>query len=143
MMAPESPLTESPERSRMLTSTDRDDLREALIELKEGIQGPGALFECTGFSNELIEDIVQRSQYIFTIQDLTKTSPVFSLRHAIAVLEIFAEMFQDICGLDDLVALLDQEQLLDDCPPPSFLGNFDSSDSDSFVDDLDELDILT
>ena len=62
---------------------------------------------------ELIEDIVEQSQFIFTLQDLTKTSPVFSLRHAIAVLEVFTEMFQDILGLEDLVTLLGQEFLLE------------------------------
>ena len=71
--------TEVPIRQRMLTSTDKDDLKDALIELKCEIEGRGALFECTGFSSELIDDIVNRSQYIFTIQDLTRTSPVFSL----------------------------------------------------------------
>ena len=87
--------TEVPSRQRMLTSTDKDDLKDALIELKCEIEGRGGLFECTGFSSELIDDIVHvnRSQYIFTIQDLTRTSPVFSLRHAIDVLEIFSEMF--------------------------------------------------
>ena len=69
----------------MLTSTDKDDLKDVLIELKCEIEGRGALFECTGFSSELIDDIVNRSQYLFTIQDLTRTSPIFSLRHAINV----------------------------------------------------------
>ena len=93
------------------------------------------------FSTELIDDIVNRSEYIFTIQDLTRASPVFSLRHATAVLEIFSEMFQDICGLDDLVSLLEDE-LLEDCQPPCFLGIFDSSESDSSAEELDGLDIL-
>ena len=69
---------------------------------------------------ELIEDIVERSQFIFTLQDLTKTSPVFSLRHAIAVLEVFAEMFQDILGLEDLVTLLGPEFLLEESQPSHF-----------------------
>ena len=29
---------------------------------------------------ELIEDIVEQSQFIFTLQDLTKTSPVFFIK---------------------------------------------------------------
>lgn len=92
---------------------------------------------------ELIEDIVEQSQFIFTLQDLTKTSPVFSLRHAIAVLEVFAEMFQDILGLEDLVTLLGQEFLLEESQPSHFSGIFDDlSDSDSLIDELDELDIL-
>ena len=134
--------TEVPSRRRMLTSTDKDDLKDALIELKVEIEGRGALFECTGFSSELIDDIVNRSQYIFTIQDLTRTSPVFSLRHAIDVLEIFSEMLQDICGPDNLVPLLNEE-LLEDCVPPCFSGIFDSSHSDSSADELDRPDILT
>lgn len=133
--------TEVPSRCRMLTSTDKDYLKDALIELKAEIEGCGALFKCTGFSTELIDDIVNRSEYIFTIQDLTRASPVFSLRHAIAVLEIFSEMFQDICGLDDLVSLLEDE-LLEDCQPPCFSGIFDSSQSDSSAEELDGLDIL-
>lgn len=130
-------------RSRMLTSRDKEELREGLIELKDHIEGHGPLFECTGFSVELIEDIIEQSQFIFTLEDLMKASPVFSLQHAIAVLELFAEMFQDICGLDDLVALLGQENVFEEPSPPCFVGNFDLSDSDSFDDELDDLDILT
>ena len=139
-----SPENETPERSRMLTLKDKDELRETLIELKEQFDGPSTLFACTGFSEELIEDIVEQSQFIFTLQDLTKSSPVFSLRHAIAVLEVFAEMFQDILGLEDLVTLLGQEFLLEESQPSHFAGIFDDlSDSDSLIDELDELDILT
>ena len=139
----ESSETQVLKRSRMLTSVDKEELREGLIELKDRIEGHGALFECTGFSAELIEDIIEQSQFIFTLQDLMKTSPVFLLQHAIAVLELFAEMFQDICGLDDLVALLGQENLFEEPLPPCFVGNFDLSDSDSCDDELDDLDILT
>ena len=64
----------------MLTLKDEDELREALIELKEQFDGPSTLFACTGFSEELIEDIVEQSQFIFTLQDLTKTSPVFFIK---------------------------------------------------------------
>ena len=127
----------------MLTLKDKDELREVLNDLKEQFDGPSTLFACTGFSEELIEDIVEQSQFIFTLQDLTKTSPVFSLRHAIAVLEVFAEMFQDILGLEDLVTLLGQEFLLEESQPSHFSGIFDDlSDSDSLIDELDELDIL-
>ena len=133
-----SPENETPERSQMLTLKDKDELREALFDLKEQFDGPSTLFACTGFSEELIEDIVQQSQFIFTLQDLTKTSPVFSLRHAIAVLEVFAEMFQDILGLEDLVTLLGQEFLLEESQPSHFSGIFDDlSDSDSLIDELD------
>ena len=58
------------------------------------------------------------------------------------VLEIFSEMFQDICGLDNLVALLNEE-LFQDCVVPCFSGIFGSSHSDSSADELDRLDILT
>lgn len=133
---------EVPSRCRMLTTDDKNDLKEALIELKGEVEGPGALFACTGFCNELIDDIVSRSQHIFTIQDLTRTSPVFSLRHAISVLEIFSEMFEDICGLEDLVSLLDEE-LTEDYRPLCFSGIFDFSSSDSSSDELDGHDILT
>ena len=135
-----SPENETPERSQMLTLKDKDELREALIDLKEQFDGPSTLFACTGFSEELIEDIVQQSQLICTLQDLTKTSPVFSLRHAIAVLEVFAEMFQDILGLEDLVTLLGQELLLEESQPSHFSGICDDlSDSDSLIDELDIL----
>ena len=72
-----SPENEIPERSRILTLKD-----------KEQFDGPSTLFACIGFSEELIEDIVEQSHFIFTLQDLTKTSQVLSLRHAIAVLEV-------------------------------------------------------
>ena len=51
---------------------------------------------CYGFSDSIIEAIVENSYKIFTITDLMAHSFVSSLQLAVTVLEVFAEVFEDI-----------------------------------------------
>ena len=116
-------------------------LREGLIELEDCIEGHGALFECTGFSAELIEDIIKQSQFIFTLQDLMKTSPVFFTSTCHCSSRTFCRNVSRYMWTD-LVALLGKENLIEQPLPPCFVGDFDLSDSDSCDDELDDLDTL-
>jgi hypothetical protein len=49
-----------------------------------------------GFSVELIQDVVERCNEIFSVEDIISSFPVFALVHAIRILEVFQELF-DIC----------------------------------------------
>lgn len=86
--------------TRSVCEKDKSDLYDALLELREcQCANFGVLFEkdaLHGFSVELCQDIVERCPQIFTIEDLMTSFPVFSMSHAVKILEVFQEIFQDI-----------------------------------------------
>ena len=100
--------TSSPSFTRVITDEDKKDLTEALHELQSRESGM-ALFDETsshGISSELISDIVDNSSTIFSLEDITEAFPVFSVMHALKILEIFHELFGDILQLQETVELL-------------------------------------
>ena len=48
-----------------------------------------------GFSMQLIEDITNNWETIFTVQDLTVNFPVFSVSNSLRILEVIQEVFMD------------------------------------------------
>ena len=61
-----------------------------------------------GFSDELIQDLVERCSEIFSIEDIISPFPVFALVHAMRILEVFQEIFDDIPNDGD-VPILDTD----------------------------------
>ena len=125
--------------SRPVNSDDKEDLKAALIEIKD--EGKELMFGNT-FSMELIEDILERSNHIFTLHDLMNTCPVFSICHALKVLEIFSDIFEDISGLEETIIFFQQHQLPgleQQTFYQNYIGYFDSADSDESTSS-DELD---
>ena len=49
-----------------------------------------------GFSKELISDVVANCHNLFSVEDILTNVPVFSRKHAIAILGILNEVFDDI-----------------------------------------------
>lgn len=86
---------------RTVLESEKKELQSALEELHSTLtKNPQrSAFGSTssqGFSQELIEDVVENSHRIFCLEDIVKSTPVFNLDHAIQIYEIFAEMFDDI-----------------------------------------------
>ena len=73
-------------------------------------------------------------EYSVLIQDILRSFPVLAVVHAMRILEVFQEIFDDIPNYDDMqLPILDTDntaQLINYC------GYFDKSDSDS--DELDQ-----
>jgi hypothetical protein len=83
-----------------------------------------------GYVDELIVDIVDNAHTIFTIVDVIKYLPVFAVQHAIKILEIFHDIFEDIPNLDIMVEMFGRnEPTLYDIPQPVEY-TFDDIDSD-------------
>lgn len=102
IMTPEDvPVPESRNYTpRILNELDKEDLRLSLLELKERYSfGLVCLFHeetCHGFSDKLINDIIEHANHIFSGKYLTDNLAIYSSVHAIDVLEIFQELFDDI-----------------------------------------------
>ena len=89
---------------RDLNELDKNDLRLSLLELKERYSsGLVSLFHeetCHGFSDKLINDIVEHANHVFSGKYLTNNLAMYSSIHAIDVLEVFQELFGDITQFD-------------------------------------------
>ena len=87
------------ERIREVSQEEKELLHDALKELKQSIDfnsQPISPFGSThGFSDELIEDVIQNCEKIFSLDDIFKLVPVFSVEHAVRILEVFDEIFID------------------------------------------------
>ncbi len=123
--------------TRPVSEYDKAVLYSALLELRES-QSISSSFPLDktlshGFSVELIQDVVERCNEIFSVDDIISSFPVFALAHAIRILEVFQEIFDDIPKYNDMqLPILDTDitdQLINYC------GYFDNSDSNS--DELD------
>ena len=91
---------------RPVTEDNKAVLYFALLELRDSQSMPESLtFDKTlshGFSVELIQDLVERCSEIFTVEDILCSFPVFAVVHAMRILEVFHEIFDDIPNNDDL-----------------------------------------
>ncbi|XP_078662113.1 ATP-dependent DNA helicase RecQ-like [Branchiostoma floridae x Branchiostoma belcheri] len=96
-----------PGRTREVDEDQRALIRKVLEDFKESLSQNVPLLttdvECTGFSDELIDSVVEHCEYIFTltyVMDNTKI-PVFNREHAKEVLRIISEVFEDIEDIEE------------------------------------------
>ena len=73
-----------------------------------------------GFSKELISDVVARCHKLFSVEDIIVNVPVFSSRHAVVILGILNEIFDDITE-------------------NNLLGSFTEANNDHFNSEFDNL----
>ncbi|XP_078581267.1 putative ATP-dependent DNA helicase RecS [Branchiostoma floridae x Branchiostoma japonicum] len=90
-----------PVRTREVDESDKVQVRELLYQYKETLSEHSVSLmttdvECTGFGQELIESVVDHCCHIFTLEYVKRTQPVYSRRHAQAILLIIGEVFEDI-----------------------------------------------
>ena len=64
-----------------------------------------------GFSTQLIEDAVSNCSVLFTVGDVQHTCPVFSLSHAIMILEIIQDILNDIPNFDKSMNMIGNENI--------------------------------
>ena len=87
-------------KSRTLNQTDKNDLKLALQEVKKHYAaGVSSIFHeetINGFTDKVIEDIVDQAHHIFSADYLTENLAIYSSRQVIDILEIFQELFDDI-----------------------------------------------
>ena len=141
--------------TRTVTEEDREVLKQALLEVADELtKHKGALLDKTsshGFSQELIDDVVKNSSKIFTVSDILFYSPVFSVEHALLILDIVKEIFLDVPNFDEAVSVLRQGNLSlatsheEACLEELLMSvnlDKDASSATSDVSDLDDPDYL-
>lgn len=99
----ESPPTS--EQVRELNESDLLDIKLAMKELQERCSPIGrSLFQpgsTHGFSDQVIENIVQHAPFIFSPKYLYKQISMLSIQQVMNVLEVFQEMFEDINDFEE------------------------------------------
>ena len=86
-------------KRRTITESDKQELMKSLIELQSMFVKPNrSAFGCMSsmsFTSELINAVVDNAHKILSLPDILKYAPVFNMDHAIQILEILAESFND------------------------------------------------
>ena len=131
-------VVEEIEKAREVNENYKNCLRDALKEIKKAIslRITATFFDtsgvlCHGFSDSIIEAIVENSYKIFTISDLMAHSFVSSLQLALTVLEVFAEVFEDITLYSSLYNLAVQME-------PTYSSLMEYSIMDNIIMDYSE-----
>lgn len=87
------------QRKRCITMEQLVDLQEALMEMKATFDSHCSL-EVHGFSSDLIKQVVEGASTIFSVKDVL-CFPVFSVKIANQIMEIFQDIFDDIEEMED------------------------------------------
>ena len=123
---------EQPCMTRPISLKDREDLRDALNEVMEMIVPTLNLFSKNishGYANDIMEALEKNAHSIFTVLDVTECTPLFSVQHALKILEVFNEVFEDIPNLEIMVELFGRQ--IEPKFPLPMEYTFDENDSDS------------
>ena len=104
LSAPQDTEQSSSPSTRKLSAVNKEDLRLVLNELRDMYSSGIVSFfleeKCHGFSQSLINDIVNQAEHIFSGKYLVENLAIYSTIHAIDVLEIIQELFGDIADFD-------------------------------------------
>ena len=95
--------------TRPVSNQDKIDLTDSLKEVQDSLIRRQALFDgvsCHGFSDQLVQDVVANCHQLFTLVDILELCPVFSIHHALRVLEIIQEVFLDIPSFDNIMDVI-------------------------------------
>ena len=89
----------------------------------------------SSFTSELVNELVLHASSVFSLSDILKHFPVFSLGHAKLILEIFQEIFEDIPYFDEMMATVAPNDLffMDlyyDCDETEHISSESDSDPD-------------
>ena len=127
--------------SRPVSDEDRKDLQAALTEISLGQRNHSdrnAFDASNYFSLELVDDIVNRCQNLFTIQDIVASNlPVYSVAHSLKILEVIQAVFEDIPNLESSLDFFSQ---LTNCSYEYESTNKDMQSECYFLDYVDSSD---
>lgn len=94
---------------RSISDQDRKDFKEGLIEIQSSLSAGYVMFDststlCHGFSSQLIEDLSLNIENIFSVKYLLGKFPITSVEHAVLIIELIHELFDDIADIDSIIA---------------------------------------
>lgn len=89
-----------PQRTRKLRNVELQLLEEFLKDYQQQLLSACPSYylspECTtGFSDTLIKSVLSKAKYIFDLEYILDHLPIFKVQHGIAIIQMFAEVFED------------------------------------------------
>lgn len=133
---------------RNVCEEDKETLELALRELKDSFtnsSGHLAVFgsvSAHGFSDELISAVIEDCNYIFTTDYLMSNEPIYCFKHAILILEIFNEIFEDIPAFNEIMETAASHKSTENTIGMDFHDYFDEPDNDSVDEDWVNVEVL-
>lgn len=83
------------------------------MEVKDSPIKSNSVFDdisCHGFSQQLVQDVVANCHHLFTVNDILELCPIFSIVHALKVLELIQELFLNIPNFDEFLDIIRFEE---------------------------------
>lgn len=99
--------------TRPFCNQDKLDLTDSLMEVKDSPIKSNSVFDdisCHGFSQQLVQDVVANCHHLFTVNDILELCPIFSIVHALKVLEVIQEQFLNIPNFDEFLDIIRFEE---------------------------------
>ena len=130
-----------PTLTRPICSNDKQDLNEALHEVIKGIIATMNFLSeevDPNYAKQIVDGLIEKAHCIFTVMDVTENIPIFAVQHALKILEVFHEIFEDIPNLDMMVELFGREKPAPLLPLQRLDYLFEQSASDSSVDNEED-----
>ena len=126
------------------SEVDKQDLESGLYEVVNLIFDTMRLLDLNttppDYIKQLVEVIMERAHAIFTVNDIVENYPVFSSHHALKIIELFNEIFEDIPNLDTMVEVFGLEQISMPKGDFSLLEHYnfkESNDDEVLINDKD------
>ena len=131
-------------KERSVSREDKQLLQDILVDYQSQLSENcnyylHALYS-TGFSYKLIQLILQQAKYVLSIDYIMTHLPAFNRQHAVEILNIFHELFDDIDEIDLLKAVdtgtdgCSRTELNENELQPYLLVDMHDSDDESTLD---------
>lgn len=133
--------TPQPAMSRPISPSDKGDLQEALTEMVQLIIPTMNLLSdnISGrYGDDIVDALIEKAHTTFTVLDVMEHIPLFSIHHALKILEVFHEIFEDIPNLDIMVELFGGERQMKSFSSLPMELDFDGIGYESPVDNEEE-----
>ena len=87
-------------KQRTVQSFQKEELKELLEDYQQQLNEKCSGFvlsseSTTGFSTKLIQSVLKTCKHIFSIDDVVELNPVFTRHHALAILHMIRDVFED------------------------------------------------
>ena len=130
-----------PTMSRPISPSDKSDLKQALTEMVQLIIPTLNLLSeniSSCYGDDIVDALIEKAHITFMVLDVMEHIPLFSVNHAIKILEVFHEMFEDIPNLDIMAELFGEERQIDSPASLPVDFAFDEIEYQSPVENEDE-----
>eukprot|EP00794_Sanderia_malayensis_P004128 gene4126-4682_t len=137
---------------RGISVEDKVLLTEVLLEYKEKVEKHSRKYVAfadiqfiTRFSSKTIENVVEKAQYVCSMEYLLENTPIILQNHAAEVILIFQDIFEDVDNVELLKAKqaienFNEERCLDELDMLNFeMNDQEDDENEEFFEDFEEI----